>query len=76
MFLPLKISLPKNKTTVNLKSASFVLIMLVHEGLTHIQSQINPRSLFEFHFKFVSTAGELSNDVATVHVHQTDKSLT
>ena len=43
---PLKISLPKNKTTVNLKSASFVVIMLLHEGLTHIQSQIKPWLLF------------------------------
>ena len=29
---PLKISLPKNEITVNLKSASFVEIMLLHEG--------------------------------------------
>ena len=37
---PLKISLPENETTVNLKSASFVVIMLLHKGLTDIQSQI------------------------------------
>ena len=43
---PLKISLPKNKTMVNLKSASFVVIMLLHKGLTHIQSQIKPWLLF------------------------------
>ena len=43
---PLKISLPENETTVNLKSASFIVIMLLHEGLTHIQSQIKPRLLF------------------------------
>ena len=43
---PLRISLPKNKTTVNLKSASFVVIVRIHEGLTHIQSQIKPRLLF------------------------------
>ena len=30
---------PENKTTVNLKSASFVAIMLFHKGLTHIHSQ-------------------------------------
>ena len=36
---PMKISLPKNETIVNLKSASFFVIMLLHEGLTHIQSQ-------------------------------------
>ena len=38
---PLKISLPENETTVNLKSASVIVIILLHEGLTHIQSQIN-----------------------------------
>ena len=38
-------SLPENKTTVNLKSASFVVIMLLHKGLTHIHSQIKPRLL-------------------------------
>ena len=43
--LPLKISLPKNETTVNLKSASLVII-IVHKGLTHIQSQIKPWLLF------------------------------
>ena len=37
---------PKTETTVNLKSASFVVIMLLHEGLTHIQSQIKPQLLF------------------------------
>ena len=36
----IKISLPENETTVNLKSGSFVVIMLLYEGLTHIQSQI------------------------------------
>ena len=39
---PLKIGLPKFKTTVNLKSAPFVIIMHLHDGLTHIQSQIKP----------------------------------
>ena len=38
--------LPKNETTVNLKSASFVVIMHLNEGWTHIQSQIKPRMLF------------------------------
>ena len=42
----LKMSLPKNETTVNLKSASFVIIMRLHEGLTNIYSQKEPR----FHF--------------------------
>ena len=31
---------------LNLKSASFVVIMLLHGGLTHIQYQIKPRLLF------------------------------
>ena len=31
---------------VNFKSASFIVIMFLHEGLTHIQSQIKPRLLF------------------------------
>ena len=43
---PMKISLPENETTVNVKSASFVVIMLLHKGLTHIHSQIKPWSLF------------------------------
>ena len=33
---PLKISLRENETTVNLKSDSYVVIMLLHEGLTDI----------------------------------------
>ena len=41
-----KMSLPENETTVNLKSASLVVIMLLHEGLTHIHSQLKPRLLF------------------------------
>ena len=41
--LPLHISLPLNETTVNLKSAFFIVIILLHEGLTHIHSQIKPR---------------------------------
>ena len=44
--LPFEINVPKTEITVNLKSASFVLIMLLHEGLTHIQSQIKLRLLF------------------------------
>ena len=42
----IEISLPENETTVNLKSASFLEIVLSHEGLTHIQSQIKPLLLF------------------------------
>ena len=36
----------ENENTVNLKSASFVVIMLLHEGLTHIHSQKKPRLRF------------------------------
>ena len=38
--LPFKMNVPKTETTVNLNSASFDVIMLLHKGLTHIQSQI------------------------------------
>ena len=48
--LPFKINVHKTETTVNLKSASFVAIMLLHEGLTHIQSQIEPWLLFGVSF--------------------------
>ena len=34
------------ENTVNLKSASFVTIMLLHKGLTHIHSQKKPRFQF------------------------------
>ena len=54
----MKISLPKNEITVNLKSASFVVIMLLHEGLTHIQSQIKPRLLSGESFTLMGQAQE------------------
>ena len=59
---PLKISLPKNETTVNLKSASFVVIMLLHEGLTHILSQKKALVAFwwEFHFKSYPVSKSMS----------------
>ena len=60
---PLKISLPENETTVNLKSASFLVIMLLHEGLT--QYSITNKALVafwpEFHFNadwWISTVGQ------------------
>ena len=43
--LPFKMNMPQTETMVNLKSASFVIIMLLLEGLTHIQSQIKPQLL-------------------------------
>ena len=45
---PLKISLPENETTVNLKRASFFVIMHSHKGLTHIQSQINQAQITKY----------------------------
>ena len=36
----------KTKINVNLKSASFAIIRLLHEGLTHIHSQKKPRLHF------------------------------
>ena len=45
----------ENTNTVNLKSASFVVITLLHEGLTHIQSQIKPRLLFGERFTLTGT---------------------
>ena len=40
-------SLPENENKVKLKSASFVVIMLLHNVLTHIHSQKKPRLHFE-----------------------------
>ena len=53
--LTFKINVPKTETMINLKSASFVVIMLLHEGLTHIQSQIKPRLLFGESFALMLT---------------------
>ena len=62
---PLKISLPENETTVNLKSASFIVIMLLHKGLTHIHSKIKPRLLFGEHFTLIKAThnGHGYNDI-------------
>ena len=57
----LKISLPKNETTVNLKSASFVVIMHLHEGLTYIESQIKPWLLFGRSFTLTKEKAEYLN---------------
>ena len=51
---PLKISLPVHETTVNLKSASFDVIMLLHVSLTHIQSQKKPRLHFGESFTLIN----------------------
>ena len=50
----LKIKVPKTETTVNLKSASFAVIMLLHEGWINIQSHIKPRLLFGESFALTS----------------------
>ena len=54
---PLKISLPENEITVNLKSASFFVIMYLHKGLTHIQSQIKLWLLFGKSFTLIYFLG-------------------
>ena len=46
-------SLTVNENTVNLKSASFIVIMLLDEGLTHIHSQIKPRLHFDESFTLI-----------------------
>ena len=58
-------SLPENETTVNLKSAPFVLIMLLHEGLTHIHSQKKLWSHFGESFALI--VGN-SNGVVTMEI--------
>ena len=39
MHSQMKMIWAENENTVNLKSASFAAIMLLHEGLTHVHSQ-------------------------------------
>ena len=57
---PLKMSFSENATTVNLKSASLVIITRLHEGLTRSQSQIKPWLLFGESFTLRSVSVELS----------------
>ena len=64
----MKISLPENETTVNLKSASFHVMMLLHEGLIRIQSQIKPRLLFGESFT-------LSSHICDNHVDIVNETL-
>ena len=65
---------PKNESTVNLKSASFIVIMLSHEGLTHIHSQIKPRLLFGESFTlkmislFAATAPETTENMLNIFI--------
>ena len=54
--LPVKTNVPENANTVNLKSASIIVIMLLHEGLTHTQSQIKPWLLFGKSFTLSSVS--------------------
>ena len=51
--LPLKMNLSQKQNTVNLESASFVVIMLLHKGLTHIHSQKKPRLHFGESFTLI-----------------------
>ena len=44
---------PENKNMDNLKSASFIVNILLHEGLTHIHSQKKPRVHFGESFTLI-----------------------
>ena len=67
---PLKISLPENETRANLKSASFIVIMHLHKGLTHIQSQIKPWLLFGESFTLMSDIMDtVVADSLSLHLH-------
>ena len=44
--LPLKWVWPENENTVNLKSATFIIIMVLHEGVTRVHSQTKPQLYF------------------------------
>ena len=47
---------PKTKNTVNLKKSPFIVIKLLHEGLTHIHSEKKKAQVafcWEFHIKNV-----------------------
>ena len=46
-------SLAEKEITVNLKSASFLPIMLLHKCLTRIQSQIKPK-LVQEKYKYIT----------------------
>ena len=46
----------ENENTINLKSASFVVIMLSHEGLTHIHWQKKPRLHFSASFTLTGSS--------------------
>ena len=53
--LPLKMSLTrKNENTVNLETASFVVIMLLYEGLTRVHSQKKPRLHFGKNYALIT----------------------
>ena len=45
-------SLPENKTTVNLEVPFFSVIMLLHKGLIHIHSHNKVAFWREFHFNW------------------------
>ena len=49
------VKVPVNENMVNLKSASFVVIMCLHEGLTRIHSQQKPRLHFGESFTLTAT---------------------
>ena len=59
-----KMNVPKTETMVNVKSASFIVIMLLHEGLTRIQSQIKPRLLIGESFALIDARSAATVNVA------------
>ena len=57
--------LAENENLVNLKSASFVVIRLLHKGFTHIHSQKKPKLQEEkSFFMALSAEGELRRPTA------------
>ena len=68
--LPFKINVPKTETTLNPKSASFVVIMLSHKGFTHIQSQIEPWLLFGESFTLIGNLNLFWHWTRTVKLYK------
>ena len=64
--LPLKMNLSQKQNTVNLESASFVVIMLLHKGLTCIHSQKKPR--LHFGESFILGSGDWDGHSTTLYL--------
>ena len=57
--LPLKMRWPENENTENLKIASFIVIMLLHEVLTQVHSQKKLRLHFGSSFALMENGENL-----------------